>query len=140
MDTDTLTGLTSAEVNERVAAVQTNDAHEVTSRSLKDILRANLLTRFNALLLVLFVTVLIVGSPADGLFGFVIVINSAIGIFQEVRAKRTLDRLAIMHAPVAAVWRDATLQTIPVKEVVLDDVIKLRIGDQVPAEDRKSVV
>jgi cation-transporting ATPase E len=134
MNTDSLQGLTSAEVLARVEAGQTNDAHEVTSRSLKDILRANLLTRFNALLLVLFVTVLIVGSPADGLFGFVIVINSAIGIFQEVRAKRTLDRLAIMHAPVAMVVRDAKLQTIPIKEVVLDEVIKLRIGDQVPAD------
>jgi len=134
MDTDTLKGLTAAEVIARVEARQTNDAHEVTSRSLKDILHANLLTRFNALLLVLFVTVLIVGSPADGLFGFVIVINSAIGIFQEVRAKRTLDRLAIMHAPVAAVLRDSKLQTIPIKDVVLDDVIKLSIGDQVPAD------
>jgi len=99
MDFDTIKGLTAAEVSARVEAGQINDAHEVTSRSLKDILHANLLTRFNALLLVLFIAVLIVGSPADGLFGFVIVINSAIGIFQEIRAKRTLDRLAIMHAP-----------------------------------------
>jgi cation-transporting ATPase E len=134
MDTGNLKGLTTAEVLARVAAGQINDAHEVTSRSLKDILHANLLTRFNALLLVLFVTVLIVGSPADGLFGFVIVINSAIGIFQELRAKRTLDRLAIMHAPVATVARDGKLQTIPIKDVVLDDVIKLSIGDQVPAD------
>jgi len=134
MDFDTIKGLTAAEVSARVEAGQINDAHEVTSRSLKDILHANLLTRFNALLLVLFIAVLIVGSPADGLFGFVIVINSAIGIFQEIRAKRTLDRLAIMHAPVAVVLRDSTPQTIPIKQVVLDDVIKLRIGDQVPAD------
>ncbi len=131
---NTIKGLTTAEVAARVEAGQTNDAGEQTSRSVKDILRANLLTRFNALLLVLFIAVLIVGSPADGLFGFVIVINSAIGIFQELRAKRTLDRLAIMHAPVALVLRDDQLQTIPIKEVVLDDVIKLRIGDQVPAD------
>src|ERR1044072_9927372 len=78
MDSDTIKGLTAAEVDTRVAAGQTNDAGEQTSRSVKDILHANLLTRFNALLLVLFVAVLVVGSPADGLFGFVIVINSAI--------------------------------------------------------------
>jgi cation-transporting P-type ATPase E len=131
---DTIQGLTSAEVAARVAAGQTNDAGEQTSRSVKDILHANLLTRFNALLLVLFVAVLLVGSPADGLFGFVIVINSAIGIFQELRAKRTLDRLAIMNAPVAAVLRDGKLETIPVKDVVFDDVIKLSIGDQVAAD------
>ena len=92
MDTITFKGLTTDEVLARERAGQTNDAHEQTSRSLKDILRANILTRFNALLLVLFAVVLVVGSPVDGLFALVIVINSAIGIFQEIRAKRTLDR------------------------------------------------
>ena len=134
MDTITFKGLTTDEVVARERAGQTNDAHEQTSRSLKDILRANILTRFNALLLALFVVVLVVGSPVDGLFAGVIVINSAIGIFQEIRAKRTLDRLAILHAPVAHVLRDSELKTIPLKEVVLDDVIKLRIGDQVTAD------
>ena len=134
MDTNTFKGLTTDEVLARERAGQTNDAHEQTSRSLKDILRANILTRFNALLLALFVVVLVVGSPVDGLFALVIVINSAIGIFQEVRAKRTLDRLAILNAPVALVLRDSELKTIPLKEVVLDDVIKLCIGDQVPAD------
>src|ERR1700752_2627674 len=134
MNVETPKGLTAAEITARIQAGQTNDAHEQTSRSLKDILRSNLLTRFNALLLVLFATVLIVGSPADGLFGMVVVINSAIGIFQEVRAKRTLDRLAILHAPVGLVLRDEQEQVIPVKEVVLDDVIKVRIGDQVAAD------
>ena len=134
MDTITFKGLTTDEVLARERAGQTNDAHEQTSRSLKDILRANILTRFNALLLVLFAVVLVVGSPVDGLFALVIVINSAIGIFQEIRAKRTLDRLAILHAPVALVLRDSELKTISLKSVVLDDVIKLRIGDQVPAD------
>lgn len=134
MDTTTFKGLTTDEVLARVKAGHTNDAHEQTSRSLKDILRANILTRFNALLLGLFVVVLAVGSPADGLFALVIVINSAIGIFQELRAKRTLDRLAILHAPRALVLRNSEIETIPIKDVVLDDVIKLRIGDQVPAD------
>ena len=76
MDTITFKGLTTDEVLARVRAGQTNDAHEETSRPLKDILRANILTRFNALLLALFVVVLVVGSPVDGLFALVIVINS----------------------------------------------------------------
>ena len=134
MDTHTIKGLTSQEVIARGAAGKVNDAHEQTSRALKDILRANIITRFNAMLLVLVAVVLAVGSPIDALFGLVIVINSAIGVFQEVRAKRTLDRLAIMHAPVTLVLRDGKLRTIPIKEVVLDDVVKLSTGDQVPAD------
>jgi len=129
-------GLSTGEVAERTAAGKTNDSHEQTSRSIKDILRANIFTRFNALLGALFVVVLMVGSPVDGFFGLVVVINSAIGIVQELRAKRTLDKLAILHAPVAHVVRDARLQTIPVKEVVLDDVLKLSAGDQVPADGK----
>lgn len=134
MDTQTIQGLTTQEVIARAAAGQVNDAHEQTSRSLKDIFRANIITRFNGLLLVLVAVVLSVGSPIDALFGLVIVINSAIGIFQEVRAKRTLDRLAIMHAPATRALRDGTLKTIPIKEVVLGDVLKLSSGDQVPAD------
>ena len=85
-------------------------------------------------MLALVVVILAVGSPKDALFGLVIIINSAIGIFQEVRAKRVLDRLAILNAPVTLVLRDGAPQTIPIKEVVLDDVVMLRIGDQVPAD------
>jgi cation-transporting ATPase E len=134
MDPQTIKGLTSQEVFDRVKAGKVNDAHEQTSRALKDILRANIITRFNALLLALVVVILAVGSPKDALFGLVIIINSAIGIFQEVRAKRVLDRLAILNAPVTLVLRDGAPQTIPIKEVVLDDVVMLRIGDQVPAD------
>src|SRR5690242_1281974 len=127
-------GLTSAEVAQRVAAGQTNAVKERTSRSITDILRANVFTRFNALMSALAVAVLIVGSPLDALFGVVMVINSAIGIIQELHAKRTLDRLAIMSAPVAHVMRDGELQQLPIGEVVLDDVLKLSAGDQVPAD------
>lgn len=127
-------GLTTTEVQQRIAEGQINDAHERTSRSMRDILRANIFTRFNALLGILFIIVLSVGSPADGLFGLVIVINSAIGILQEWRAKRTLDNLAILHAPTAHVVRNGKRHEVPLKEVVLDDTIALTIGDQVPAD------
>jgi len=122
-------GLTLAEVTRLTAAGKTNDTHEQTSRSIKDILRTNIFTRFNALLSILALIVLAVGSPIDALFGLVVIINSAIGIFQELRAKHTLDRLAIMNAPVAHVVRAGKLQTIPIKQVVLGDVLKLSTGD-----------
>ncbi len=127
-------GLTSAQVDERVVAGKQNITDQQTSRSLSDILRANVLTRFNALLGILLVIVLSVGSPADALFGLVVIINSAIGIAQELRAKRTLDRLAILNAPTAHALRDGKIIEIPVKEVVLDDVLKISTGDQLPAD------
>lgn len=128
------TGLLPAEIQERVAAGKVNVTNQRSSRSLRDILRANLFTRFNALLGLLFIIVITVGSPIDGLFGIVIIINSGIGIFQEVRAKRTLDKLAILHAPTARVIRESKVSTIPVQQVVLDDILKLQIGDQIPAD------
>jgi cation-transporting ATPase E len=131
---DNIAGLTSAEVTKRIAAGQTNAVKERTSRSITDILRANVFTRFNALMSVLAVAVLVVGSPLDALFGLVMVINSAIGIIQELHAKRTLDKLAIMSAPMAHVMRDGQLKQLPIADVVLDDVLRLGAGDQVPAD------
>ena len=129
-----LQGLSNAEVAKRIERGQVNIGHQQTSRTLGDIIRANVFTRFNALLTVLLVVVLAVGSPADALFGFIIVLNSGIGVVQELRAKRTLDRLAILNAPVAHVLRGGTHQEIAVTDVVLDDIIKLSVGDQVPAD------
>jgi cation-transporting ATPase E len=129
-------GLTSAEVAEREAAGQVNRAPEQTSRPLSTIIRTNVFTRFNAILGVLFAAVLVVGSPIDGLFGLVIVWNALIGIVQEVRAKRTLDRLAVLNAPTATVVRDGEDQEVAIGDVVLDDLLRLRTGDQVPADGR----
>ena len=127
-------GLSSAEVAERIAAGQVNVADTATSRSISDILRANVLTRFNAVLGVLFIVVVMAGSIADAMFGFVLVANSAIGVIQEWGAKRKLDRLALMHAPTATVIRDGKPIDIPTQEVVLGDLIMLRAGDQIPAD------
>jgi cation-transporting ATPase E len=128
------TGLTTAQVAERVAAGQVNEVRLQTSRPLSAIIRANVLTRFNAILGVLFVAVILVGSPADALFGLVVVWNALIGIVQEVRAKRTLDRLAVLSAPSATVVRDGEAREVALGEVVLDDVVRVRSGDQVPAD------
>ncbi len=127
-------GLTAAEVADRVARGEVNDAGDRTSRTLVEIVRANVFTRFNAILGTMLALILVFGSPADGLFGIVIVINAAIGIIQELLAKRKLDELAVLSAPIARAVRDGQVQEIPVETLVLDDVLELRTGDQVPAD------
>lgn len=127
-------GLTSAEVADRVSRGQVNALTERTSRSLGEIFQANVLTRFNAILGALFVLVLVTGSYADGLFGVVLVLNSAIGIAQEYLAKRKLDRLALLNSPTTRVVRDGEITDVPTSTVVLDDLIELRTGDEVPAD------
>src|SRR6266581_8271118 len=92
-------GLSSAEVAERRSRGLTNAGGERTSRSVAEILRANILTRFNFILGALLAVILAVGQPQDALFGVVLVTNALIGIEQELRAKLTLDRLAVLSAP-----------------------------------------
>lgn len=127
-------GLTSAEVAERVSRGAVNRLTERTSRSVGEIVRANVLTRFNAILGGLFILVMVTGSFADGLFGLVLVVNSGIGIVQEYLAKRKLDRLALLNAPTTRVVRDGTVRVVATRDVVQDDLIELRTGDQVPAD------
>jgi cation-transporting P-type ATPase E len=127
-------GLTAAEVRERVQRGETNASTERTSRTFAEILRANIFTRFNAILGVLLVVILAVGHPQDALFGIVLVSNALIGIVQEVRAKRTLDRLAVLSAPRVRVVRDGSETEIEVDDVVLDDLVELRSGDQIAAD------
>ncbi len=127
-------GLTADEVEERVAAGRTNAFESPTSRTPREIVRANVFTVFNGLLLSLLVIIIATGQWQNGLFGGVIVANSAIGIVQELRAKRTLDRLAILNAPRARVVRDGVEAEIEVAGVVADDLLDLRAGDQVPAD------
>ncbi|MFD7662946.1 HAD-IC family P-type ATPase [Streptomyces sp. NPDC059788] len=124
-------GLTAAEVAERVARGEVNDVPVRSSRSTADIVRSNVFTRFNAIIGVLFVIILIVGPIQDGLFGFVIVANTGIGIIQELRAKKTLDSLAVIGESKPTVRRDGTAAEIPTSEVVLGDVIELGPGDKV---------
>jgi cation-transporting ATPase E len=134
IDTPAITGLDQAAVRERVQAGHVNEAPPEAGRTLSQILRANVLTRFNAILGALFVVVVAVGPPQDALFGVVLVVNTGIGVFQEVRAKRALDRLAILTAARARVVRDGRVAELPVDEVVLDDVLEIRPGDQVPVD------
>ncbi|PSL56131.1 cation-transporting ATPase E [Saccharothrix carnea] len=127
-------GLSSAEVAERVADGRTNAVRSRTSRSAGQIVRANVITPFNGLLTALFLVILATGRWQNGLFGLVVVANTAIGVIQELRAKRTLDRLAVLNAPHARVTRDGVTSEIEVGDVVADDLISLRTGDQVVAD------
>ncbi|WP_414507609.1 HAD-IC family P-type ATPase [Streptomyces sp. NEAU-L66] len=124
-------GLTTAEVAERVARGEVNDVPVRSSRSAAEIVRANVFTRFNAIIGVLFVIILVVGPIQDGLFGFVIVANTGIGIVQELRAKKTLDNLAVIGEARPTVRRDGVTEEIPTSAVVLDDIIELGPGDKV---------
>ncbi|MGN9762094.1 HAD-IC family P-type ATPase [Streptomyces sp. SD31] len=124
-------GLTSAQVAERVAAGRVNDVPTRSSRSIGEIVRSNLFTRINAIIGVLFVIIMIVGPVQDGLFGGVILANTLIGIIQEVRAKRTLDQLAIVGESRPRVWRDGQRVTLSASEIVMDDVIDLGQGDKI---------
>ncbi|MFB6608084.1 HAD-IC family P-type ATPase [Streptomyces noursei] len=123
-------GLTTAEVAERVARGEVNDVPVRSSRSTADIVRSNVFTRFNAIIGVLFVIILVVGPIQDGLFGFVILANTGIGIFQELRAKKTLDSLALIGETRPTVRRDGAAVQVPTSEVVLDDVLELGPGDK----------
>ena len=122
------TGLTDAEVAQRVADGKTNDVPTRAARSVSDIVRANVFTRINAILGVLLVIVLSTGSVINGAFGLLIIANSAIGIIQELRAKQTLDKLAIVGQAKPLVRRQSGTNALLPSEVVLDDVIELGPG------------
>ncbi|MFF2087641.1 cation-translocating P-type ATPase [Nocardia sp. NPDC058176] len=124
-------GLTAAQVEQRRRDGHTNDVPARASRSVGEIVRANVFTRINAILGVLLVLVLSTGSIIDGMFGLLIVANSAVGIIQEVRAKRTLDQLAIVSQAKPTVRRDGVAAQVSPGEVVLDDLIELGPGDQI---------
>ncbi|MFE8947561.1 HAD-IC family P-type ATPase [Streptomyces sp. NPDC007856] len=123
-------GLTRAEVAERVTRGQVNDVPVRSSRSLGEIVRANVLTRFNAIIGVLWLVMLCVAPIQDSLFGFVILANTGIGIIQEWRAKQTLDSLAVIGEARPTVRRDRTAIEVAVHEIVLDDLIQIGPGDK----------
>ena len=125
------TGLSDAEVAQRVAEGKTNDVPTRASRTVSEIVKANVFTRINAILVVLFLIVVATGSLINGLFGLLIIANSAIGIIQEIRAKKTLDELAIVGQAKPRVRRRSQTAPMAANEVVLDDIIELGPGDQV---------
>lgn len=127
-------GLNQVQVQERRSLGLVNIQDFASSRSILQILRSNVLTLFNAVVGASFILLLLLGEWKDALFGFAVVFNILIGIVQEYTSKRTLDRLAILNAPFSRVLRgDDVLQLHP-EDLVLDDLLELRPGDQISAD------
>jgi cation-transporting ATPase E len=124
-------GLSAAEVAERVARGEVNDVPVRSSRSMGEIVRANVFTRFNAIIGVLWLIMLFVAPFQDSLFGYVIIANTGIGIIQEWRAKKTLDSLAVIGEAKPTVRRDGIAGEVRTSEIVLDDVIEIGPGDKI---------
>ena len=127
-------GLTQAEVEARIADGQVNAIQDSSNRSVKDIVMGNTLTFFNFINVVLLALVLSVRSYKNMLFIFIIIANTLIGIFQEIKAKITLDKLKILTVSHVDVIRDGVKKSVTVSELVKDDVILLKSGGQIPAD------
>ncbi len=131
-----MTGLTNEQVQERIAEGKVNFNENPNTRTYKQIIKENTLTFFNFLNAVLLVLVLFVGSYKNSMFVGIIIINTVIGIIQEIRAKKTIDKLAILTESKAVVLRDGKKWSISTEKLVLDDLIYLKTGEQVPADCR----
>lgn len=127
-------GLTSEEVRAAQAAGKVNADATVKTRSYGSIFRSNICTLFNLINVILAVFVFLTGSYKNMLFMLVIVINTIIGIVQEIRSKITTDRLSIVVAANVEVMRDGKIQKIPIDELVLGDVMRLGRGNQIPTD------
>ena len=127
-------GLSPEEVQERVAKGQVNVSSTVKTKSIKRIFRDNICTVFNLINVILFILLLLVGSYKNMLFIMVVFINTVIGIVQEIRSKRSVDRLTILTQKKQRVIRSGEVVELSKDELVLDDIILLSRGSQVPAD------
>ena len=129
-----LTGLTSQEVRERIANGQVNVAVNPPSKTTKQIITSNVCTYFNLVFLIITIMLIVVGSFKELTFLPIIMANTLIGIFQELRAKKVLDNLTMLNTPSATVLRDGEQRELPVNELVKDDVVIFKAGNQIPAD------
>ena len=128
-------GLTDAEIQKRIAeGKQNNTAGESKGKSVKQIVLSNIFTFFNFLNVAFFVLILAVGSYKNGLFMIVCILNTVIGIVQELRTKKELDALEIITQPTVAAVRNGKTVKLPIREIVVDDVLRLKTGDQIPTD------
>ena len=127
-------GLSKQDVAERQTDGRDNAVKTSSSRSIVDIIRANVFTLFNGIILGAMVLVLLTGSWKDAVFGVVIIVNTGIGIVTELKSKRTLDKLSILVASDYLVHRDGADMEVPHDDIVLDDLLWIRSGEQVPAD------
>ncbi|MGN0559215.1 MAG: HAD-IC family P-type ATPase [Acutalibacteraceae bacterium] len=133
-NTSEIKGLTSQQVQERISEGKVNTDTTVKTKSVKRIFYDNIFTLFNGVNIILLIMVILSGSYKNALFMGVVISNTAIGIFQEIRSKKSVDKLSILVSKKAVVLRDGKEQEIPIEDIVLDDVIKLKRGDQIPSD------
>lgn len=129
-------GLTSAEVEQRVQQGYTNDTAVRAGKTVRQILFSNIFTYFNLIFLVIAVLLCMVGSFRNLTFLPVVIGNTLVGIFQEIRAKKTLDKMSLLNAPHATVIRDGRPQRVRSEALVRDDVVLFSAGAQICADAR----
>lgn len=127
-------GLTTQEAEERRQQGLSNVQVDSSTSTVKEIVKENVFTYFNLIFTVLAVLLIAVGEFKDLTFMIIVFANTAIGIIQEIRSKQTLDKLKLLKMPKAHVFRDGRETSVPVEELVLDDVIVLGAGSQIPAD------
>ncbi|MDQ0150296.1 cation-translocating P-type ATPase [Eubacterium multiforme] len=127
-------GLTEEQVNERILLGEVNKIPKAPSKTFLQILRSNFFTMFNALNLVLAAAVIIAGSPKNAIFAGVIIVNSLIGVIQEVKAKNIIEKLSVISEAHCNVVRDGVLRKIGIEDIVKDDIIYITSGDQILAD------
>ena len=134
MESKQYSGLTQEQVLERIAAGEVNGEQDIHTKSYGQILRDNLFTLFNLINVILLVCILLTGSLKNALFFLVVIWNFLIGSFQEIRAKKTIDKLTLLSAPKAYVLRDGEVREMQVRDIVLGDIMELKSGHQVCAD------
>ena len=134
MKTNVETGLTQAEVDQRVAAGKVNVAIDDEFKTNKQIIRENVFTYFNLIFLVLTILLLIAGDIRDLTFLPVIILNTVIGIVQEIRAKSVLSKLSVLNQSEVVAIRGKKRVRVPIDQLVADDLVLLKTGDQIPAD------
>ena len=127
-------GLTAGQVADRVAHGQTNVQSTKTTRTVGQIIAANVFTLFNGIILAAMIVVLLTGRWKDAVFGFVIIVNTLIGVVTELKSKRTLDKLSILVKSRNLVRRDGRNEEVDAEDIVEGDVLWIRAGEQVPAD------
>lgn len=131
---DISSGLSQEQVQERIDSGWTNEMVTEESKTVGQIIKGNLLTYFNLIFAILAILVVAAGSFRSLTFLPVVIANLFIGILQEIRAKKTLDQLTMLNAPKAEVVRNGHISEIPAEELVLDDIVIFRAGDQICAD------
>ncbi|MGL4571051.1 MAG: HAD-IC family P-type ATPase [Clostridium sp.] len=131
---DKIVGLTEEQVKERVLRGEVNKIPKAPSKTFPQILRANFFTMFNALNIVLAIAVIIAGSPKNAIFAGVIVVNSLIGVIQEVKAKNIIEKLSVISEANCNVLRGGSIRRIGIEEIVKDDILYISSGDQILAD------